>query len=160
MANNPLTNKFCARATFTMAAGNNNSAVSPDGGTVIIPEGALITNAYYFVTTTFTDADAGDSSTIALGYTGATGAFVAAVAISGTNDPYDEGAHGTLVGFAGGAESGDDNQTALVAIQSKKATLIQSTADVALLLTVGNERDVAVGKLDLYVEYVLCGHIA
>ena len=149
MANNPLNNKFCARATFTMAAGNNNTSVSADGGKVIIPEGALIMNAYYFVSTTFVDADAGDSSTIALGYTGATGAFVAAVAISGTNNPYDAGAHGTLTGFAGGLDEGDD-----------AGTLVQTTADVELLLTIGNERDVATGKLDLYVEYVMTGKLS
>jgi hypothetical protein len=160
MANNPLNNKFCARATFTMAAGNNNTSVSADGGKVIIPEGALIMNAYYFVSTTFVDADAGDSSTIALGYTGATGAFVAAVAITGTNNPYDAGVHGTLTGFAGGLDEGDDAGTALENIQSKAVTLVQTTADVELLLTIGNERDVATGKLDLYVEYVMTGKIA
>ena len=138
MSNN---SKFCARATFQMAAGNNNSVVNSG---VFIPEGALITNAYYF-----------DSSTISLGYTGAAAAFVAAVAISGTNAPFDEGPHGTLVGFAGGAESGDDNQTALVAIQSKAPTLKHTVVDVELTLTVGNERDIAIGLIDLYVEYVM-----
>ena len=149
MSNN---SKFCARATFQMAAGNNNSVVNSG---VFIPEGALITNAYYFVSTTCIDADAGDSSTISLGYTGAAAAFVAAVAISGTNAPFDEGPHGTLVGFAGGAESGDDNQTALVAIQSKAPTLKHTVVDVELTLTVGNERDIAIGLIDLYVEYVM-----
>ena len=128
MSNN---SKFCARATFQMAAGNNNSVVNSG---VFIPEGALITNAYYFVSTT---------------------CFVAAVAISGTNAPFDEGPHGTLVGFAGGAESGDDNQTALVAIQSKAPTLKHTVVDVELTLTVGNERDIAIGLIDLYVEYVM-----
>ena len=163
MANNPLNNKYVARATWdasvtTIAA--SGSQGPSDGVSVWIPEGALIVNAYYFVTTTFTDDDGGDSATLALGYTGATGAFVAAVAVSGTNDPWDAGAHGTLTGFASGLESGDNAETALEAIQQKRATLAATTANVELLLTEGGERTFIVGKLELYVEYVLTGDLS
>ena len=162
MANNPLNNKYCARATWDASTQTitNGGSMSPNAGSVWIPEGALITNAYYYVTTTFTDDDGGDSATLALGYTGATGAFVAAVAVSGTNDPWDAGAHGTLTGFASGVESGDNAETALEAIQQKRATLAVTTANVELLLTEGGERTFVVGKLDLYVEYVLTGDLS
>ena len=161
MANNPLNNKYCARATWDASTQTITSggSMSPNAGSVWIPEGALIVNAYYFVTTTFTDDDGGDSATLALGYTGATGAFVAAVAVSGTNDPWDAGAHGTLTGFASGVESGDNAETALENQASKAATLVPTTANVELLLTEGGERTFVVGKLDLYVEYVLTGDL-
>ena len=169
MANNPLNNKYCARATWdasvtTIAA--SGSQGPSNGVSVWIPEGALITNAYYFVTTTFADDDAGDSATLALGYTGATGAFVAAIAVSatGTNGvdagQWDAGIHGTLVGFAGGLESGADAETALETIGIKAKTLKATTANVELLLTEGGERTFIVGKLDLYVEYVLTGDLS
>ena len=167
MANNPLNNKYCARATWDASTQTITSggSMSPNAGSVWIPEGALIVNAYYFVTTTFTDDDGGDSATLALGYTGATGAFVAAIAVSatGTNGvatgQWDAGVHGTLVGFAGGLDEGDDAGTALENIASKAVTLDATTANVELLLTEGGERTFVVGKLDLYVEYVLTGDL-
>ena len=168
MANNPLNNKYCARATWDASTQTitNGGSMSPNAGSVWIPEGALITNAYYYVTTTFVDDDAGDSATLALGYTGATGAFVAAIAVSatGTNGvasgQWDAGVHGTLVGFAGGLDEGDDAGTALENIASKAVTLDATTANVELLLTEGGERTFIVGKLDLYVEYVLTGDLS
>ena len=168
MANNPLNNKYCARATWDASTQTitNGGSMSPNAGSVWIPEGALITNAYYYVTTTFVDDDAGDSATLALGYTGATGAFVAAIAVSatGTNGvaagQWDAGVHGTLVGFAGGLDEGDDAGTALENIASKAVTLDATTANVELLLTEGGERTFVVGKLDLYVEYVLTGDLS
>ena len=168
MANNPLNNKYVARGTWDASTQTitNGGSMAPNNGSVWIPEGALITNAYYFVTTTFADDDAGDSATLALGYTGATGAFVAAIAVSatGTNGvaggQWDAGVHGTLVGFAGGVESGDNAETALENQASKAATLVATTANVELLLTEGGERTFIVGKLDLYVEYVLTGDLS
>ena len=169
MANNPLNNKYCARATWDASVttiATSGSQGPSDGVSVWIPEGALITNAYYYVTTTFVDDDAGDSATLALGYTGATGAFVAAIAVSatGTNGiaggQWDAGTHGTLVGFAGGLDEGDDAGTALENIASKAVTLVPTTTNVELLLTEGGERTFIVGKLDLYVEYVLTGDLS
>ena len=169
MANNPLNNKYVARATWdasvtTIAA--SGSQGPSDGVSVWIPEGALITNAYYFVTTTFTDDDAGDSSTLALGYTGATGAFVAAIAISatGTNGvaagQWDAGIHGTLVGMGAnlGADSAHDSALEVIALNA--ATGVATTANVELLLTTADDEAVEVGKLDLYVEYVLTGDLS
>ena len=161
MANNPLNNKYCARATWdasvtTIAA--SGSQGPSDGVSVWIPEGALITNAYYFVTTTFTDDDAGDSSTLALGYTGATGAFVAAIAVSGTSSVWDAGIHGTLIGIGTGADAAQD--TALELIELNNASMVALTANKELLLTEGGERTFIVGKLDLYVEYFLTGDLS
>ena len=73
-------NEFVATATWNAATTNlaNNASASATSGSVWIPEGALITKAYYHVKTTFADGG-DDSQTLALGYTGATGAFVRAV---------------------------------------------------------------------------------
>ena len=56
MANNPLTNKYVAKAhwNFEVATGGTLSSgsaesISAHNGPIHIPEGALITNAYYHV---------------------------------------------------------------------------------------------------------------
>ena len=167
MANNPLNNKYVARATWNAATTNlaNDASASATAGSVWIPEGALITKAYYHVHTTFADGN-DDSQTLALGYTGATGAFVAAIAISatGTNGvaggQWDAGIHGTLVGMGAnlGADSARDSALEVIALNA--ATSIATTANVELLLTTADDEAVEVGKLDLYVEYVLTGDLS
>ena len=166
MANNPLNNKYCARATWNAATTNlaNNASASATSGSVWIPEGALMTNAYYFVTTTFADGN-DDSQTLALGYTGATGAFVAAIAISatGTNGvasgQWDAGIHGTLLTAPNlGADSAHDSALEVIALYAP--LMIATTANVELLLTTADDEAVEVGKLDLYVEYVLTGDLS
>jgi hypothetical protein len=169
MANNPLSNKYVAKASWDFATTNGSGgaeSISAHNGPIFIPEGALITKAYYFVDTTV--ADNGDDSTIiSIGYTGAVAAFSAALLISGTGvngvagGNFDAGIHGTLVGFAGGVEAGADAETALENIASKAATLIHTDADVELLLTVGasNVHTLNAGKLTLYVEYVQTGDL-
>ena len=138
MANNPLNNKYCARATWNAATTNlaNNASASATSGSVWIPEGALMTNAYYFVTTTFADGN-DDSQTLALGYTGATGAFVAAIAISatGTNGvasgQWDAGIHGTLLTAPDlGADAAHDSALEVIALYAP--LMIATTANVEL----------------------------
>ena len=170
MANNPLTNKYVAKASWNFATTNGSGgaeSISAHNGPIIIPEGAVITNAYYHVGTTVSD-NGDDSTIISIGFTGAVAAFSAALLISGTGvngvaaGNFDAGIHGTLVGFAGGAETGDDNQTALVTIATKAATLIHTAADVELLLTVGasNVHTLNIGTVTLFVEYVQSGDLA
>jgi len=170
MANNPLTNKFVAKAHWNFATTNGSGgaeSISAHNGPIFIPEGALITNAYYQVGTTISD-NGDDSTIISIGYTGAVAAFSAALLISGTGvngvagGNFDAGVHGTLVGFAGGAETGDDNQTALVTIATKAATLVHTAVDVELLLTVGasNVHTLDAGNITLFVEYVQTGDLA
>jgi len=169
MANNPLSNKYVAKASWDFATTNGSGgaeSISAHNGPIFIPEGALITNAYYFVDTTLSD-NGDDSTIISIGYTGAVAAFSAALLISGTGvngvaaGNFDAGIHGTLVGFAGGLEDGDDNQTALVALATKAATLKHTEVDVELLLTVGasNVHTLNAGKMTLFVEYVQTGDL-
>ena len=136
--------------TTTLAT---NASASCTAGSIWIPDGALITSALYFVQTTFIDDDAADSQPMALGYTGATAAFVASIAISGTSSVWDAGIHGTLVGTPIlGNDAAQD--TALELIELNNASMIHLTAPKELLLTLASERTIIVGKLSLYVTYV------
>ena len=170
MANNPLTNKYVAKAHWNFATTNGSGAaetISAHNGPIYIPEGSLITNAYWYVGTTVSD-DGDDSTIISIGYTGAVAGFAAALAVSATGvhgvtgGNFDSGIHGTLVGFAGGLDEGDDAGTALENIVSKATTLVHNTVDVELILTVGssNVHVLDIGDITLYVEYVLTGDLS
>ena len=170
MANNPLANKFVAKAHWDFATTNGSGAaetISAHNGPIMIPDGAVIVNAYYHVGATVSD-NGDDSTRIALGYTGATGAFVAELAIdqTGTNGiaggQWDAGIHGTLTGFAGGLDEGDDAGTALENIASKAVTLAHVTSDVEIIITTGATgiHTLNEGNLTLFVEYVLTGDLS
>ena len=172
MANNPLQNKFVAKAYWDFATTNGSGAaetISAHNGPITIPDGAIITNAYYHVGTTVSD-NGDDSTQILLGYTGATAAFVAEIAISasGTNGvaggQFDAGIHGCLTGFAGGLDEGDDAGTALENIASKAVTLAHVSRDggAEILLTVGSTgvHTLNEGNLTLFVEYVITDDLA
>tara|TARA_R110002051_G_scaffold262623_3_gene322473 strand:- start:241 stop:741 length:501 start_codon:yes stop_codon:yes gene_type:complete len=123
-------------------------------GKIIIPEGALITRAWTYCETAITD-DGDNSTTAALGYTGATGAFIVAVAINTVQ--YAAGIGMTLVdnyALDGGA------LTALNMGIARDATMIALTTDVELLLTLNNDHNVDAGKFTLFVEYVQTGDLA
>ena len=139
-------------ATTTLASGASASCTA---GSIWLPDGALITDAFYFVQTTFTDDDAGDSQPVALGYTGSTGAFVASIAISDGTNPWDAGAHGTLLAPSTTlSEATPNTRTQLVAAVDRAQEMLHLTAPKELLLTLASERTIVVGKLSLYVSYV------
>ena len=143
----------------TLANNASASCIDPVSGAskpLYLPDGALITKAYYHVATTFTDAG-NDSSAIALGYTGATGAFVASVAISGSTNVWDAGAHGTLVGMGAnlGADAAHDSALEVIALNA--ATMIHLTDNKEILLTTSDDTAISTGKLTLYVHYVQTG---
>ena len=140
-------------ATTTWA---NNASASSTAGSIWLPDGALITKAFYHVATTCADGN-DDSQTLALGYTGATGAFVAAVAISASTNVWDAGAHGTLVGMGAALGADSAHDTALEVIALNSATMLHLTAAKELLLTTADDEAVEVGKLSLFVEYVQTG---
>ena len=152
-----------AVGTWNAATTNlaNNASASCTAGGIWIPDGALITKAYYFVQTTFADGN-DDSQQLSLGYTGALAAFVASIAISatGTNGvaagQWDAGIHGTLVGMGAnlGADAAHDSALEVIALNA--ATMIHLTATKELLLTTADDSSevVEVGKLSCWVEYV------
>ena len=148
-------NEFVAKATWNAATTNlaNNASASATSGSVWIPEGALITKAYYHVKTTFADGN-DDSQTLALGYTGATGTNGVAAG------QWDAGIHGTLVGMGAnlGADSAHDSALEVIALNA--ATMIAVTTDVELLLTTADDEAVEVGELTLFVHYVQTGDLS
>jgi hypothetical protein len=103
----------------------------------VLPKTAVITKAWIHVLTTFTSAT--DAATIALGYTGTTGAFDAAIAISNGGNPWDNAVPRVSDSAADGAVG---NYVEL------------GTSDVEVLATVAVEALTA-GKLLLFVDYYI-----
>lgn len=102
----------------------------------LLPNNAIVNNAWYEVTTTFTSS--GDSATIALGIAtdDATG-IEGATAISAMGDIWDAGIHGTDL----------DPSTA-------STFTTKTTAERNVLMTIGTEA-VTAGALVLHLEYVV-----
>lgn len=119
MAN--ITQKFTFDATSGKAIGTHRLGT--------LPIGAVIRQAYIDVETTATSAT--DAATIALGYTGATGAFDAAIAISDGSNPWDAGAPRVSVGAADGAVgnyivlSASVDVVAVVAVEALTAGVVE-----------------------------------
>lgn len=103
----------------------------------VLPARATITKAWIDVDTTFTSAT--DAATIALGYTGAAGAFDAAVAISAVGDVWDAAAPRVSDAAAAGAVG---------------TYVVIGSSPVEVLATIAVEALTA-GKGYLYVEYVV-----
>lgn len=144
---NQFLTKHVVKATFDATAGSPVSTAGVGLG-VFIPNGAIITNAYYNVGTTFTSST--DAATIALQANSA-GDLKAAIAISASGDVYDAGVHGCLPGnFAL-----DGNAlTAIAMAAARSASYIVMTANRELKAVVAVEALTA-GTLDLFVEYYL-----
>ena len=148
-----LNNKHVLRAVYdtgaTDSGGISNKTIASNGLGVFIPKNAIIVNAWYDVTTTFTSAS--DAATIALTLQSA-GDLKAAIAISDATNVWDSGIHGTLIGhYAERTVAGD---TAILDAASWAGSLLKSTALRELTATVAVEALTA-GKLILFVEYVM-----
>ncbi len=145
---NPNLTAHTAKATFdTSVVGT--TTIAAHGLGVFIPSGAIITNAYYNVRTTFTSAT--DAATIALSILAAND-LKAAIAISTTGDVWDAGLHGCLPGsYAEATVAGD---TAVLDAARKAASYILLTSTKEITATVAVEALTA-GVVDIFVEYVL-----
>lgn len=126
--------KVIMKYEFGLAAGTTAIAAHKLG---VLPAGATITKAWIDIDTTFTSAT--DAATIALGYTGAAGAFDAAMAISDVSNPWDAAVPRVSVGAADGAVGN---------------YVVIGASPVEVLATVAVEALTA-GKGYLYVEYVV-----
>lgn len=137
-----------AVATYAPSAGDSGAAGSHGTG-VYLPANAVIMNVWYDVVTTFTSAT--DAATIALGYTGSTAAFTAALAISDASNIWDAGLHATKIGNF----SLDGNSlTQIDMAAARAATYAKVTAEKQILVTNAVETLTA-GKINIYVEYVI-----
>lgn len=138
-----------AVATYDVTGGDSGVAGTFSSG-IYIPANAIITNVMIDVVTTFTDG-ASDTATIAVGYTGAAGAFTAALAISDASNIWDSGLHGTKIGnFAL-----DGNSLTAIAMAAARATsCVKITAEKQIIFTVATATLTA-GKMNVYVEYMI-----
>jgi len=147
---NEFLTKHIVKATFDATSGK---AVASYGLGVVIPSGAIVTDAYYNVRTTFTTASA-DAGTIALTIQSA-GDIKAAIAVSDATNVWEAGIHAGLIGSpaVGSNASTLDAGTAIIYSARKAASLLLTTANHELTATVATQALTA-GVLDLYVEYV------
>lgn len=147
-ANNEFLVKRVQKFTWDQSVdGNLANNASTSIGT--LPKGALITGGAIHVVTDVTDADEGDDSTIAFGYTGATAAFWAATAVSVLEA-------GKLLSILPGSPAlGDDAAHNLAAEVAELVddSWILLTADKEVLLTTGNDEAIDAGKINVFIEY-------
>lgn len=144
-------NAFAGTKVNLTAIGSGTTTIHKNGfgdiqlGT--LPDGFLITDAFYNVVTTFVSAT--DSATIALGSL-ADGDLVAAIAISDATNVWDAGIRGTLITAPNlGADAAHDSALETIALFAgvKKIT----TADRILLANIAVDT-ITAGDLDLYIE--------
>jgi len=142
--------KRVAKATFDATGGK---AIGSYGTGIVIPKGAVVTDCYYNVTTTFTTASA-DAGTIALTIASA-GDVKAAIAVSAAGDVWDAGIHCGLIGSpAVGSDASTLNAgTALLYTAKKAASFLALSANKELTVTVATQALTA-GVMDIFVEYV------
>lgn len=147
--------KHIAQAIFDTAgndsAGVSNKTVAAHGTGVFLPVGAILTNAWYDVKTSFADG-ASNNATIAAGVpTDGAGCFTAAIAISDASTPWAAGIRGSVIGV----QALDGNAlTAIAAAAANAAACLKLTAEREITFTVAVHALTA-GKLALHVEYVL-----
>ena len=149
MAHEFLT-KRVAKATFDATGGK---AIGAYGTGLRLPKGAIVTDCFYNVRTTFTTAN--DSGTIALHVQSAND-IKAAIAISAAGDVWDAGLRCGLLGSpaVGSNASTLDAGTALLYTAKKASSLLLLTANREVTVTVAVQ-DLTAGVMDIYVEYVV-----
>jgi len=149
MAHEFLT-KRVAKATFDATGGKTIGAY---GTGLRLPKGAIVTDCFYNVRTTFTTASA-DAGTIALHIQTAND-IKSAIAVSDTSNVWDAGVHCGLIGSpaVGSNASTLDAGTALLYTAKKAASLLLLTENREVTVTVADQALTA-GVMDIYVEYV------
>tara|TARA_R110000824_G_scaffold10541_2_gene46338 strand:- start:8009 stop:8512 length:504 start_codon:yes stop_codon:yes gene_type:complete len=141
-----------AKARFDLTALTPVAASDVVKSGVYIPEGAIITRAWYFVDVTLTGGGS-DAAAPKLGITSDDDAFVATIAISAGGNVWDQGARGTLIDNP--AISGDA-ATTLVHAALNSATMVHCAVDEEIILT-NVTNTITAGKLTVFVEYVQTG---
>ena len=145
---NEFLQKRCQKFTYDNAVdGDITTNTSFVLGT--LPKGALIIGGAIHIVTDVTDADAGDDTTIAFGYTGATTAFWAATAVS----VLETGKLLTIL--PGQAALGADaaHDTAAEVAELVDASWLLMSTDVQVLATVSNDVAINAGKFNVFIEY-------
>ena len=149
-SSNQFLSKRVQKFTWDQAIdGNLTNNDSTSIGT--LPNGALITGGAIHVVTDVTDGDAGDDSTIAFGYTGATTAFWAATAVS----VLEAGKMLSILpgNYATANDAAEDSAAKMAELVD--GTWILLDADKEVLLTMGNDEPANAGKINVYIEYYI-----
>lgn len=125
---------------------------------VVIPNKALVTSAYYVVETLFESSDGqgkdaanADAATIAIGIAAADD-LLAAIDISGVTTA---GKFGTLVGSPVFGGCGSLGSSALLYAGINAASWLLMAADNELTVSIAGGDPMFVGKIHIYVEYVV-----
>lgn len=125
---------------------------------LVIPAGATVTSVYYDVETLFESSDGqgkdaanADAATISMGIASAVD-LVAAVDIT---VPFAAGKFGTLIGSPVLGASAADGDTALEYAVINAASWLHLTADSELSITIAGGDPLFVGKINVFVEYVV-----
>tara|TARA_R110002020_G_scaffold335423_2_gene550571 strand:+ start:1908 stop:2402 length:495 start_codon:yes stop_codon:yes gene_type:complete len=148
----------CAEATFDIAETGTLAAADIVKSGVFIPDGAVMTRAWYHVHTTFAGGGT-DAATIKLGTTSSDANMVAALAIADGSNIWDAGVRGTLIGspvLGTNAAAGD---TAIEYAAVLAASAVHCTANEEIMITTATNT-VTAGKMTVYVEYVLTGDLS
>lgn len=149
-AESGLETRYVAKAIFDPSASSSLRPVATYGLGVYLPAGAIVTNSWWDVITTFTTASA-DAGTIAI-QVQAAGDVVAAIAVATAGDVWDAGLHGGLHGsYAEATVAGD---TAILDAARKAGSYLKCTAERELSVVVGGQALTA-GKMIIFVEYVI-----
>lgn len=135
----------------TDSAGVANSTVASHGTGVKLPSGAIISNAWYNVNTTFTSAT--DSATIAITSGEGAGDMVVGIAISDATNVWDAGKHGTLLTAPNlGADAAHDSALETIALFAALPITLTAEREIAFVVGV---TALTAGELTLYLEYWL-----
>jgi hypothetical protein len=156
MSNEFLT-KHVAKFTYDFAVNGGVKGTSIDLGG--LPDDALIVNGFAEVITKPVDADAGDDTTVSIGYTGATAAFLPLTAVSGlTAGLAVKLIPGVMNVGSGQAITTVDTPAEAVAVTRVSGdtfSIIKLTASKRVLFSIENSQNLTAGKINIYLEYVV-----
>lgn len=122
-----------------------------------LPANIIITDGWVAIKTELGDADAGDDTTLSIGYTGAAAAFYPATAITNMNaGVVMKMIPGVLEIKAGEAITTVDTAVEIVALARHTTThngiILTSTKDV--ILSASNDQNINDGTLSIFIEYL------
>jgi hypothetical protein len=128
---------------------------------LVIPTGAIVTNVYTDVITTFKSWDGAwgagneDLASMALHLLSAND-VLSAVTIAAAGNIFDAGQHGTLIGAPalGSDATTLDSGTSILFAVEKTATFLKMTSDAELTATIAVD-PISQGKIDIYVDYLI-----
>ena len=139
----------------TINGGTKNTSIDIGG----LPDNAILTGGYAHVITKPIDADAGDNTTVSLGYTGVVAGFYPATAISSlTAGSVLKLIPGVINVGSGEAITTVDTPAEAVAIgrvSGDTFSLIALTDSKRVLVSINNDQNLTVGKINVFIEYVI-----